>query len=366
VSELAAAALADRLAGRHVADGRDAVNTGARRGRGATIIDVAKRAGVSAMTVSRVINDGSGVREATRRAVVEAIQALSYTPNVAARSLVTSREVRIGIVYSNPSAGFMSEFLIGIFEEASSHGAQLLLLRGEHGRAPPVTATQHLITSGVSGVIMAPPLGESDAVRQVLRAAGLPLAVVGGIAPEAITVRIDDRRAAYDMTGHLLALGHRRLGFILGNPDQSASAERLSGFHDAVREAGGVETVVAQGDFTYASGLVAGEQLLSTANPPTAIFSSNDDMAAAVVSVAHRRHLDVPGDLTVVGFDDSTAAVTLWPPLTTVHQPVRELAREALGLLMREIGGTGERHQARVLDHRLVERQSTAVRGTGA
>ncbi|MFV1920194.1 LacI family DNA-binding transcriptional regulator [Sphingomonas sp. MJ1 (PH-R8)] len=336
----------------------------ARRTRGVTIIDVAKQAGVSPMTVSRVINADPGVRDQTRERVNEAIRALAYKPNMMARSLVTSREIRIGVIYSNPSAAFMSDFLGGVFEEASARAAQLILLKGKDGKAPTPEAIEGLIASGVGGILLAPPLGEMPLVRQVLRAANLPVAVVGGTAPDAISVGIDNRRAAYDMTRHLIELGHRRLGFILGNPDQSASAERLSGFQEAVREAGTIEAQIAQGDFSYASGLVAGEQLLDAPTPPTAIFASNDDMAAAVVSVAHRRHLDVPADLTVAGFDDTTAAVTLWPPLTTIRQPVLELAAEALQLLIREMragtvapAGDG---RFRVLQHVLVERQSTA------
>lgn len=335
----------------------------ARRARGATVIDVAKRAGVSPMTVSRVINGEAGVRDQTREAVNVAIRELSYTPNVAARSLVTSRVMRIGVIYSNPSAAFMSEFLTGVFEEASARAAQLVLLKGENGKPPTARAIKELIASGVGGMILAPPLGESPKVRQVLREAGVPMAVVAGIAADAISVRIDDRRAAYDMTRHLIDMGHRRIGFVIGNPDQSASAERLSGFHEAVRETGNLVTQVVQGDFSYASGLAAGEQLLDGPNPPTAIFASNDDMAAAVVSVAHRRHLDVPVDLTVAGFDDTTAAVTLWPPLTTIWQPVHQLAREALQLLtqaMRRGRSAAQEEQSIILPHRLTCRQSTA------
>jgi LacI family transcriptional regulator len=316
------------------------------------------------MTVSRVINSDPGVREQTRAMVQEAISELNYKPNMMARSLVTSREIRIGVLYSNPSAAFMSDFLAGVFEEASARAAQLILLRGKDGKPPTKEAIEGLIASGVGGVILAPPLGEVPFVRQVLRDAGLPVAVVGGEARDAISVRIDNRGAAYDMTRYLIELGHRRLGFIIGNPDQSASAERLSGFHAAVREAGDVTAQVVQGDFSYASGLVAGEQLLDAPTPPTAIFASNDDMAAAVVSVAHRRHLDVPGDLTVTGFDDSTAAVTLWPPLTTIRQPVQELAAEALQLLIREMrvgaGPSKAVRRSHVLKHVLIERESTA------
>lgn len=332
--------------------------------RGATIVDVAARAGVSSMTVSRVINGRSGVSAETRAAVEEAIKALAYTPNVAARSLVTSSELRIGIIYSNPSAAFMSEFLTGVLEESSARGARLVLLKGEGGRPPSTQEVEDLIGSGLSGVLLAPPLGEAPEVLRVLREAGMTMAAVGAYqSPETISVRIDDRAAAYEMTCHLLELGHRRIGFVLGNPDQAASAERMAGFYAAVRETGGVEVQVAQGDFTYESGLVAGEQLLSAERPPTAIFASNDDMAAAIVSVAHRRHLDVPGELAVVGFDDTTAAVTLWPPLTTVHQPVRQLASEALGLLIAQIaarGGKSRVPRELILDHAIIQRQSAS------
>jgi len=165
------------------------------------------------------------------------------------------------------------------------------------------------------------------------------------------------------MSRHLLKRGHRRIGFIVGNPDQAASAERMAGFYAAVREFDEVETFIAQGDFSFASGLAAAEQLLDQARPPTAIFASNDDMAAAVVSVAHRRHLDVPQQLTVVGFDDTMTAVTLWPPLTTVHQPVRELAAEALRLLAARVLNGAEQTAAtgpRLLDFKIVHRQSVA------
>lgn len=334
------------------------------RPRSATIKDVAAKVGVSPMTVSRVINGQSGVGAETRAAVEEAVRALGYTPNVAARSLVTAAEPKIGVIYSNPSAAFMSDFLIGVFEEASARGVRLVLLKGQGGKPPPEAQLKELASSGVAGFIVTPPLGESRAMLELLAETGLPMAAVGAHAVgKAICVRIDDRGAAYEMTRHLIDLGHRHLGFIVGNPDQAASAERLAGFHAAVREAGDVRTSIAQGDFSFASGLVAAEQLLDAAPMPSAIFASNDDMAAAVVSVAHRRQLDVPRELTVAGFDDTPAAVMLWPPLTTVHQPVRDLASEALRLLVAEIAAA-DRPPAmradRVLEHTLVKRQSTA------
>jgi len=150
---------------------------------------------------------------------------------------------------------------------------------------------------------------------------------------------VDDLEAAAAMTRHLLSLGHRDIGFIVGAPNQTVSAQRQAGFEKALKEAG--LTVhpewVKQGSFTYRSGLVAAEQILDSARHPTAIFASNDDMAAAAIAVAHRLNLDVPKDLTIVGFDDTPLATTIWPALTTVRQPVAAMARKAVELLMEEI-----------------------------
>ncbi|MEO5774297.1 MAG: LacI family DNA-binding transcriptional regulator [Sphingomicrobium sp.] len=343
--------------------GRSSLNKAGRRARRPTIKDVAARVGVSPMTVSRAINGRDGMRPEIRAAIMSAIDALGYKPNAAARSLVTSAELRIGVIYSNPSAAFMSEFLTGAFEEAASRGARLVILRAPKGKNPSSKTLKDFIASGLSGVMLTPPLGDSTALLKLLSSANLPTATVAAYAPEStISVRIDDHKAAYEMARHLLDLGHRRIGFIVGNPDQAASAERMAGFFAAVREFDGVETHVAQGDFSFASGLAAAEQLLDRNPAPTAIFASNDDMAAAVVSVAHRRHLDVPRQLTVVGFDDTIPAVTLWPPLTTVHQPVRKLAADALALLAAHISKSADRAQQlkKVLPHTIVHRRSVA------
>ncbi len=335
-----------------------------RRTRRATIKDVAAKVGVSPMTVSRAINGRDGIRSETKAAVMAAIEALAYKPNAAARSLVTSGELRIGVVYSNRSAAFMSDFLTGVFEEAASRGARLVLLRTPRGRIPSSRTLKDFIASGLSGVLLTPPLGDSVALLRLFAEAHLPTATVGAYASTGtVSVRIDDRKAAYEMSRHLLELGHRRIGFIVGNPDQAASAERMAGFFEAVREFENVEAQIAQGDFSFASGLAAAEQLLDRSPPPTAIFASNDDMAAAVVSVAHRRHLDVPQQLSVVGFDDTVAAVTLWPPLTTVHQPVRKLGSEALRLLAAQVLASPEQRRAAgdlLLDYEIIHRQSVA------
>jgi LacI family transcriptional regulator len=332
-----------------------------------TIEDVAQRAGVSAMTVSRVVNAERNVHPTTRELVLAVVRELNYAPNLAARSLAKADEMRIGLIYSNPSAAYLSEFLVGALDESAARGAQLLLVRqqGEDAAAAD-DAVQRLIDSGVGGVVLTSPLGESSPVIERLKAAGVSAVAVaaGRFTGELSCVRVDDRRAAYEMTQLLLALGHRRIGFVEGHPGLMASRERRAGFEQAIAEKPGCTTLVAQGYFTFQSGLEAGEQLLDSPLGLTAIFASNDDMAAAIVSVAHRRGLDVPNDLTVVGFDDTAVATTVWPALTTVRQPVSAMAAMAIDQLMYDIrarrDGKGEGAIDSIVAHTLIERRSSA------
>ncbi len=336
-----------------------------RRQRGmTTIYDVAKAAGVSSMTVSRVINGEKNVREATRDKVNEAIAALSYKPNPAARSLASADAVRVGLLYSNPSAAYLSEFLVGGLDQCAASNIQLVVEKCEPGRDEADVA-RHLLATGVDGIILPPPLCDAAVVLDVVIAAGVPAVAVASGAPRAeiAAVSIDDFEAARVMTAHLIAAGHRRIGFIIGHPNQTASARRLEGHRAALTEAG-IEHdpgLIVQGYFTYRSGLDAAELLIAGPRP-TAIFASNDDMAAASVAVAHRHRLDVPRDLAVVGFDDTALATTIWPELTTIRQPIADMSRAAVDLLAEEIrsrrSGEAPRHRQIVLDFALIERGS--------
>jgi LacI family transcriptional regulator len=348
-------------------------NVKSRRGGGRqtgapTIADVARLAGVSPMTVSRVINADANVRDATREAVNAAIAALSYAPNRAARSLAGAAQLRIGLLYSNPSAAYLSEFLVGSLDQAGRSDIQLVVEKCEIGDHE-IEVAERLVRSGIDGVILPPPLCDSRGVIEVLLGGGVPIvAVATGVAPEgAASVSIDDFAAAHELTAHLLSLGHQRIGFIVGAPNLTASAQRLDGYRAALAERSIAfdERLVAQGLFTYRSGLDAAEVLLDAEEPPSAIFASNDDMAAATVAAAHRRGLDVPGDLTVCGFDDSALATTIWPELTTIHQPIADMSRAAVELLVATVraGRGGKVAAARhlLLDYRLVRRQSDAA-----
>lgn len=306
-----------------------------------TIHDVAQQAGVSPMTVSRVINGEKNVRETTRAQVMAAVEALNYAPNPAARSLAGSENFRVGLLYANPSSSYLSEFLVGALDESARMTTQILLEKSDVSSAAQVATVRKLISGGVDGVVLPPPLGESEPVLNELKERGIPVVAVacGRGGPKAMCVRIDDRAAAFEMTNYLLSLGHKRIGFIRGHPNQTSSADREKGFVKALQEAGISldAALTVQGYFSYRSGLDAAELLLAQKLPPTAIFASNDDMAAAVVSVAHRRGLDVPRDLSVVGFDDTSIATTVWPELTTIHQPIAAMAEVAIDLVCRAV-----------------------------
>jgi LacI family transcriptional regulator len=227
--------------------------------------------------------------------------------------------------------------------------------------------TRRFATSDVEGVILPPPLSESKPIIAELDSLGIPVVTVAMGAPreESLNVRIDDHAAAMERTRYLLDLGHRDIGFIKGHPNHIASHDRYRGFCDALTEAGldCEQAPAEQGYFSYRSGLIAGERLLSRPEPPTAIFASNDDMAAATISVAHRRGLDVPGDLSIVGFDDTALATSVWPELTTVKQPIAAMAEAALELLIADLrrrrAGASHKFAERVLSHAMVIRESS-------
>jgi LacI family transcriptional regulator len=333
-----------------------------------TIADVAAYAGFAPMTVSRVINGENNVRQETREAVQAAIAKLKYSPNLAARTLAGAEQIRIGLLYSNPSAAYLSEFLVGGLEQARLSHVQLVVEKCDSKQHEDEVARE-LLATGVDGIILPPPLCDSKRIHAVLTKAGALTVAVASASPRPglLAVRIDDHAAAVAMTRHILSLGHKRIGFIIGNPDQTASAQRLAGYQAALAEAGiAVEkSLIAQGLFTYRSGLKAAEHLLSAAKPPTAIFASNDDMAAATVAIAHRHHLDVPKDLTVCGFDDTEFSRSIWPELTTIHQPIADMSRAAMELLVRKIrarrAGKDEDCKHALLDFTLVRRDSDAA-----
>ena len=333
-----------------------------------TIADVAREAQCSPMTVSRVINGEGNVREETREQVLAAIRKLNYSPNRAARSLAGGEQLRIALMFDNPSASYLSEFLMGALEEATSIDAHLEVQSCET-TTEALPLMRKLAEDGIGGFILPPPLCDDQRVLDVAREAGAIAIAVGPGKAQGThgAVMIDDFEAAYDMTRHIIELGHTRIGFIIGNPEQVASGRRLNGYRAALEKAGIPieDELIVQGRFTYRSGMAGAEKLLALAERPTAIFASNDDMAAATVAVAHRQHLDVPNDITVCGFDDTAMASTIWPELTTVRQPIREMTAWAVGAIARIARSrrSGERTspEPNIMPYTLVRRDSDAA-----
>jgi LacI family transcriptional regulator len=225
-----------------------------------------------------------------------------------------------------------------------------------------------LIGDGVDGIVLAPPLCDSRQAFRTLIQNNVPSVTVGAQHGEdrISSVCIDDYRASYEMSQQIVSLGHQRIGFIIGTSNQSSSISRVAGFRGAMKDAG-IEVpdeLVIQGEYSYRSGFEAADQLLGLEQPPTAILACNDDMAAGVIASAYRHHIEVPGDLTVCGFDDTMLAQTIWPAISTIRQPIAEMSSLAIELLESDIrrrrGGSAVQSQHRVLDFRLVRRQSDA------
>ncbi len=328
----------------------------------ATIKDVSQIAGVSMKTVSRVLNRERYVSEATRLRVEQAVEELNFRPSVAARILAGKRSHQIALIYDNHSPHYIHQVQTGVWARCIEQGVRLLAQPSDVSSPTLALEVGGLIDqTQVDGVILSSPVTDSAAALEELERRGIPYVRIspGTDHERSASVSMDDVQAADDMTSHLIALGHRRIGFVIGHANHTASDLRLFGYRRALDRAGlpFEPKYVRPGAFDFASGEAAADILLDLPTPPTAIFASNDDMAAGVLTVAHRRGISVPADLSVAGFDDTALASQLWPPLTTVRQPTRDLAYAAAGLLF----DAGDQIVHRRLPHELVLRASTAA-----
>ena len=333
-----------------------------------TIVDVAAQAGVSIKTVSRVLNHEPGVQEKTREQVLKVVAALKYRPKLSARSLAGARSFLIGLLYYDPSAAFVGGVQQGATVRCREAGYHLVV-ESLHNDAPDIASQVERMVAALrpDGMILTPPLCDNAVVLQALEDSQTPYVLISpgdnNVAGRA-SVRMDDVHAAEEVTNLLISLGHERIGFIKGAPDQAASARRYAGFERAMQAHGlPIEAdLVWEGDFTFPTGVEGAHQLLSRRTRPTAVFASNDDMALGVLAAAQRLGLSVPGDLSITGFDDSSAAGLVWPPLTTVRQPMAAMARMAVEMLIGLSGkGDAEPELHRVLPHELVVRDSTSA-----
>jgi LacI family transcriptional regulator len=329
-------------------------------GERANIRDVAALAGVAVKTVSRVLNDHPYVSAEMRAKVQAAMAELNFTPSVAARVLAGTKSGQVALIYDNHSPYYMHQIMLGCWDRCNAEGLRLIAQPVDV--ADPAIGDQVLDMvrqTHVDGVILSSPVTDCQPVLNALEALNIPFVRISPGTNHALTssVFMDDMQAADDMTTHLINAGHRRIAFVIGHENHLASADRHAGYRRALERAGIAydDELVAPGEFDFDSGAAAADKFLALDNPPTAIFASNDDMASGVLAVAHRQHVPVPEMLSVVGFDDTTLAQVVWPPLTTIRQPVRDLADTATQLLLGE-GGIEHRR----LPHDLISRESVS------
>ncbi len=305
------------------------------------IEDVAQAAGVSMKTVSRVLNHEPNVREDTRQRVEAAVKQLNYKPHPSARSLAGNRSYLVALLYDNPSSNYLMEILTGVLDACEAHHYSMMLRPLVSENVDHVAPVEELISHyRPDGLILTPPITDDAGVLAKLDELGVKYA---SISPKTGNGRVgtflDERQAVRDMMAHIVSLGHRRIAHIVGHLSHGAAQWRQDGYRDGLTAAGIAydPELVVQGSFSFDSGVAAGKKLLALRERPTAIFAANDDMAAGVISAAAEIGLSVPRDLSVFGFDDTPMSRQIWPCLTTVRQPSRDMGRVAAEQLLRAI-----------------------------
>jgi len=331
-----------------------------------TIKDVAARAGVSPKTVSRVINGESYVRAEVREAVQKVVDELGYRPNAFARELSSSRSFLLGLFFDDPASTYAAEVQRGALGRCRALSYHLVVEQVAENSAEWLAECETSLRAvRLGGAILTPPLCDWPELLDLFERHDVPVVRIspGDFPGRTPQVQLDDNSAAQEMTRQLIALGHRDIAFIQGNPTHHAAARRLEGFRAAMAQAGLAtpETRTLQGDFTFRSGLAAAEQLLARPDRPTAIFAANDEMALAVLVVAMRNGIAVPEQLSIAGFDDAPIARMAWPQLSTVRQPNLEMGATAVDLLVHiQAPGGDAGAEQRELPYDLIMRSSTA------
>ena len=319
----------------------------ARRRQSVTIKHVAADAGVSLQTVSRVINKEPNVRPEMMRRVQASIAKLGYVPSIAAQRMggsrsylilaLNDRERTIADWRKREGSDWVDQMLLGGMLKCAEHGYRLIFeLVDTHSDHIERELSAAIAALQPDGVILTPPHSHNPLITGLLERSGIAFARIGSLREgSGFRLTMGDEVAARDATMHLVGLGHRRIGFIAGPDDYELSGWRTEGWRWAMEAVGLPHAdLLASGDFSYASGTAAAARLLDLADPVTAIIASNDQMALASVAEGRRRGLTVPGDLSIVSFDDSPVVRFHTPPLTAVARPIAEVAARAVELLI--------------------------------
>ena len=335
-----------------------------------TITDVARQAGVSIKTVSRVINREPNVRTSTREKVERAIVALKYSPNQSARKLASHRSRLVALVFDDPSAyeipssGYIIKMQLGALRACQRAGYDLLIhpcrYRSRSAGAELAAMIEH---SRPDGILLAAPLSDVPKLVRAIQEIGTPFVRLspGEKKRGHLSVSTNDREISAEMTRYLVSLGHKRIGFITGDPGHKAVARRYLGYRDGLEQSGlkFSDRLVAKGDNSFGSGEAGGTKLLELPVRPTAIFAANDDMAAGVIRVADRLGIAIPAQLSVAGFDDIALARLVYPALTTIRQPLGVMADRAVSEIISAVSAGGEPGGAITIPAGLQIREST-------
>lgn len=304
-----------------------------------TINDIARLAGVSKKTVSRVINASPFVRAETRERIEAVIAELGYAPDPQARGLAYGRSFLIGLVYDNPNPQYVVNMQLGLLDGMRGSGFELVVHPCDRGSPTFLADLRSFVErQRLFGVVLTPSVSEDERAARLMAEVGCGYVRVASVtldSPEHM-IETRDRLGGREAARHLADLGHKRIAFISGPASFRSSHERRSGFEEALAEQGLTlsKAYAVEGAYTYESGIARGRELLAMDPPPTAIFAGNDEMAAGVLQAAREAGVRVPEDLSLVGFDDFQIASRLWPTLTTVRTPTREIGRLAVERLM--------------------------------
>lgn len=325
-----------------------------------TLEQVARAAGVSPSTVSRILNGTAQVSEDKQEAVKRAIRELGFRPNPVARGLAGGRTLSVGVVTQTISSPFYGEALHGIEDRLEAAGYIPLFVSGHWQQAEERHAIQALLSRRVDGlIVLAGRLNASDVEAEAGQE--LPLVLLGqrGHHARTVSLEFDNEAGAFLATQHLLQQGHTRIAFIGGDPDHPDAREREAGYRRALQEAGlkADPRLVLPGDYTEAGGLLATTHLIERRQPFTALFAANDQMAIGALLSLYRHQVRVPDDVSVVGFDDVAPARFAIPPLTTVRQSIYEVGAQAALAMLAML--RGEAPQPRMPAPELVPREST-------
>ncbi len=328
-----------------------------------TIVDVAKAAGVSYSTVSRVFSGYEFVNEDTREKVVEAANKLGYVVNLQARSLAGGRSNIIGLLAPGLDNGYITEIVSGIDQELAQHGLDLMLYTTHRYPGKEAFYVKTIANGLVDGLILLVPLITANYL-QALPRQDFPYVLIDQTnnAPNSATVDATNWQGAYDATSYLIKLGHRRIGFITGHLELSSGTERLDGYRAALQHhrLPIEEQLTVVGDYQTGGGYLAAQRLLDLPERPTAIFASNDLEAIGAINAVRERGLSIPADLSIIGFDDIPQASLVYPRLTTVRQPLVQIGQVAVRLLLERIESTEKDARRVTLSTELVIRESCA------